>query len=338
VSFQQPAISIAAGANTSYAVLADGTLRAWGDNASQEYGSTQASSLTPVAVPGITGAVAVTAGDTHACVLFQDHSVKCFGDDSGNQIGVQATTTPQPPTVVAGLLAQKISAAGKMTCAMGMNGDVGCWGQNVLVQTFNTPHVKWAGLSGSVDITTASEGADYIGPDGVVSCVWTVSAGGMCGSGINGATASTSVFGGTQTECALRADGQVWCWGQNLQGFGTTVQAYPAAVVPGLSNVATMALNRSKGTHACAALTTGQVLCTGANDSGQLGTGNTVASTTFAAPVLGVSNVVELTEGAAHTCARTASGDVYCWGANASGQVGDGTVDTRFTAVRVASF
>ena len=41
----------------------------------------------------------------------------------------------------------------------------------------------------------------------------------------------------------------------------------------------------------------------------------------------GVSDVVQLAVGDDHTCARTSTGRVYCWGANDFAQLGIGTVD-----------
>jgi alpha-tubulin suppressor-like RCC1 family protein len=44
---------------------------------------------------------------------------------------------------------------------------------------------------------------------------------------------------------------------------------------------------------------------------------------------------VQVATGTAHTCAVIESGDVLCWGANASGQIGDGTRVNRFVPTQV---
>ena len=54
-----------------------------------------------------------------------------------------------------------------------------------------------------------------------------------------------------------------------------------------------------------------------------------------AAPVSGGITFVSLSGGGAHTCGVTPNGSIYCWGANASGQLGDGTQTDRAAPVRV---
>ena len=54
-----------------------------------------------------------------------------------------------------------------------------------------------------------------------------------------------------------------------------------------------------------------------------------------AAEVAGIADAVELAVGARHACARTARGELRCWGDNARGQLGDGTHDRRSAPVSV---
>jgi alpha-tubulin suppressor-like RCC1 family protein len=51
--------------------------------------------------------------------------------------------------------------------------------------------------------------------------------------------------------------------------------------------------------------------------------------------VLDLDDAVELTAGAAHTCARRAAGTIVCWGSNRYGQMGDGTTDTWLVPAEV---
>jgi alpha-tubulin suppressor-like RCC1 family protein len=74
--------------------------------------------------------------------------------------------------------------------------------------------------------------------------------------------------------------------------------------------------------HSCALLEDGSVRCWGANESGQLGDGNTTDSSAPVA-VTGITGAAEVAAGFFHTCARFPSGAVQCWGRNNAGQVGD---------------
>ncbi|WP_295033442.1 hypothetical protein [uncultured Microbacterium sp.] len=79
----------------------------------------------------------------------------------------------------------------------------------------------------------------------------------------------------------------------------------------------------------CAVTDAGAVRCWGANDDGQLGDG-TFAPHPRPVAVQGVSGAVAVTAGdGTHACALTAAGAVWCWGANASGQLGDATTTTH---------
>jgi hypothetical protein len=81
---------------------------------------------------------------------------------------------------------------------------------------------------------------------------------------------------------------------------------------------------------ACAASQLGEVYCWGSNDAGQLGVATplTNLSSYNAAlnpvKVAGLSGVVAVTSGVAHTCALRSDGGVWCWGSNGHGQAGQG--------------
>src|SRR2546428_1636738 len=77
------AISVAAGAGHSLALLANGTVIAWGDNSFQQ-----------ASVPlGVTGVVAIAAGDYHSLALRSDGTVVAWGDNTDGQLVVPRDLT-----------------------------------------------------------------------------------------------------------------------------------------------------------------------------------------------------------------------------------------------------
>ena len=80
----------------------------------------------------------------------------------------------------------------------------------------------------------------------------------------------------------------------------------------------------------------GTVRTWGMNLYGQLGIGITGSYRTTPVQTSGITNVTAITGGYNHSVALKGDGTVWTWGANSSGQLGDGTTTSRNTPVQVA--
>ncbi|MFK7989913.1 MAG: RCC1 domain-containing protein [Sandaracinaceae bacterium] len=114
----------------------------------------------------------------------------------------------------------------------------------------------------------------------------------------------TVVVAGNQHSCELRA-GRVHCWGADDQGQ------------LGLDGHAADRI--AAGGDTTCVVAGGTVRCVGRNHHGQLGDGRTAAR---AVPFDALEGAVDVSVGFAHVCALAASGAVWCWGWNGSGQAG----------------
>jgi alpha-tubulin suppressor-like RCC1 family protein len=87
--------------------------------------------------------------------------------------------------------------------------------------------------------------------------------------------------------------------------------------------------------HSVALLADGTVLTWGEGSRGQLGSGSKT-DRVLATPVTGLPLVARVGNGRDHTVAiAQGSGEVYAWGMNVFGQLGDGTTRFRLRPVRV---
>ncbi len=308
----------------SCAVTAAGGVMCWGANNSGQLGDgTNTDRVWPVAVAGVggtgplVGATAVATGAYHSCALLADATIVCWGRNVEGQLGVATPDTVQPtPMKVAGLAGVVAIAAGSNhSCAVLGDGTVRCWGEN------NDGELG-RGVAGGGGPTPGA----VVGPDG---------------SGLAQLGGVTAVAAGGDHTCALGAGGSVHCWGCNGYGqVGTgTASAVdvttPVAVVGG--NIAAPlvgAVSIDVGhTHSCAAVAGGPVVCWGDNGLGQLGDGTT-DDRPFPAAVKGIGGMdaltgaVEVALGDSYSCARTAAGEVRCWGEGEAGKLGHGSVHT----------
>lgn len=152
---------------------------------------------------------------------------------------------------------------------------------------------------------------------------------------------------GRKHACALLGDA-VWCWGSNSSGqLGASAAStcgpaddLPVAIpcslfaIPAQLPVSATSISAG-GEHTCALTAAGDAWCWGSNSNGQLGNGTIGGSNQTPALVSGGLKFVSISAGGSHTCGVTPAGAIFCWGANASGQLGDGTQTDRPVPTRV---
>ncbi|MGI8618240.1 MAG: RCC1 domain-containing protein [Gemmatimonadaceae bacterium] len=141
------------------------------------------------------------------------------------------------------------------------------------------------------------------------------------------------IVAGIRFQCALAADGQAFCWGENTQGqlgrgHVSTLEPAPAPVAGGIRFE-----SLSAGSfHVCGVSITGTAYCWGNASGGALGigsaltrcddTGHSACNVPTPMEVAGGLTFTEVSAGRHHTCGVTATADAYCWGDGSSGQLG----------------
>ena len=161
------------------------------------------------------------------------------------------------------------------------------------------------------------------------------------------ANANKAIVGLNHT-CMLTSSTRImYCWGDNQYGQlgdGTTTDRLVPTIVA--NNVASGFTNSGIDlivgghNHTCA-VKSGQMYCWGRNDQGQLGNGSTTDSSLAvkpAAPFDAADAMNAVSAGDGHTCATYADGnrELYCWGDNQYGQLGNGSNTDSTSPVMVS--
>lgn len=150
-------------------------------------------------------------------------------------------------------------------------------------------------------------------------------------------TAFASMDAGGNHSCALTSAGQGWCWGRNSFGqLGDSTAANSNVPVAVLHPAGVTFTQISVGSaQTCAITGAGQAWCWGHNADGRLGDSTTTVPLMPVAVKQGALSFTSVTTGGAHSCALNGSGQAYCWGTNANGQIGDSTTVSPWTPVAV---
>ena len=242
--------AISAGGTDSLALLANGTVMAWGSDENGQLGDGPSKDPhVPVEVAELSEVVAISAGQEHSLALLNNGTVMAWGRNDAGQLGDGTTTGPEVcaeegeggpcsmlPVRVEGLSeVVAISAGQEQSLALLKNGTVMAWGGGDLG-----------------DGTFA--GSDVPVP-------------------VSGLSEVTAISAGAESNLALRESGTVMAWGGNyfgLLGNGSTEGSDVPVEVSNLSEVTRISVGSSS---ALALKGNGTVMAWGSDEYGQLGGG-----------------------------------------------------------------
>lgn len=298
-----------------------GSTGVFGIGSTSNYNQAYPQTPVPQASLGNQPATNIAAGSWNTCAI-AGTKVYCWGNNGRGQLGngtTNSTSSPvaanaDPVTSEANIGATDVDIDSDFTCAV-FNSKAKCWGENTDDNNDGLTGQLGFGIAGSY------------GPNPL-----TVKA------PVEGKSA-TAVSTGFQHGCAI-ANGQLFCWGKNSDsqlGTNNTISTNtPIAPVDSQLNTSStnIATAISAGTdHTCAVIAS-SAYCWGSNANGQLG--NSDASDqnqpTLVSGALVGKTVTLVTAGDRFSCAATDSYQLYCWGRNTYGQLGNNTSGSNSTS------
>jgi len=254
----------------------------------------------------------ISSSGSNICSITADYRVVCWGANDMGQLG-QGNSNVINSMVNLTLSSSQSPvdlAVGKHhTCVVTSVGTIECWGQNdfgQLGQGFKCVYGSYAdGCNGNFAVTSP----------GVVS--------------YNGQYGFVEVSVGETHTCGILENGRSMCWGANGDGQlgdGTMNDSYYPVLTNADPLVYFTQIDLGKA-HSCAVNYSGEVYCWGRNTFGQLGDGtigNKLSPTSVNLPF--GYYAVSVSAGGEHSCAILNGSQPACWGRNAQGQLGDGTL------------
>jgi alpha-tubulin suppressor-like RCC1 family protein len=237
--------------------------------------------------------VQVSAGSGHTCGLKQDGRLFCWG--AGTSLGAGDIAGSRVPVqeVTEAIDWEQVSAGLAHTCAVKQDGRLFCWGFGADGRLGN-------------DDTEVSRAP------------------------VQEATAATDweqVSTGSAHTCAVKQNGELFCWGSGADGrLGNDDTAASLVPVQEATGAADWTQVSAGLAHTCAVKDDGRLFCWGEGSFGRLGNDETAVS------LVPVQEATEATDWAqvstsafsAHTCAVKRDGRLFCWGTGGSGQLGNG--------------
>jgi alpha-tubulin suppressor-like RCC1 family protein len=252
----------------------------------------------------------ISAGGLHTLAVGTDGNLYSWGANDSGQLGQGDTTDRSNPDEISpsdfpsGTTFQEVAAGGSFSLALTSDGSaIWAWGSNMF------------GQLGDGSTTSSPTPVQVSTPNGVTF---------------------TSIAAGSDFALALSENGTVYAWGDDGLGelgdgsSGATAAVDAPQAIPSSDFGAGTVTQISAGNSDAFALASGTIYAWGDDDSGQLGNGQFVDSSTPVATNAPPSGTwTSVSAGSDFAIGLTSAGDVYAWGDNQFGELGNGDVQTN---------
>ncbi|WP_246845829.1 Calx-beta domain-containing protein [Bdellovibrio sp. ZAP7] len=276
-----------------------GATQCWGKNIKGQIGDrTNISRVVPT--EALSRNQATVVADRHAtCSLSTYGEVRCWGSDLYGAIGMSTGANFNSPKVLFAKDVTKISLDESNGCAVKTNGSLWCWGLNSYKQIYP------GGSSQAVPVQVKSSGVrDVVTQSG--------------------------------TTCYISTSDELFCWGLNQMGslgLGDTTNRLTIPTTPIMTNISTVEIGQDGGSasRVCAINKDKEMFCWG-NTGTNMGTSSLTPPTT---PTM--TDIEKVSIGSVHMCViQGAARQLFCWGSNVNGRLGDGTLTDRAFADKIS--
>jgi alpha-tubulin suppressor-like RCC1 family protein len=233
----------------------------------------------------------IAAGSSHSLALKTDGTLLSWGVNNEGQLGDSTNRTRDTPVLVtnaSNIVA--IAAGGTHSLALKADGTLLAWGDDGDGQLGD--NTEFSRKSSPINVADAT---DII-----------------------------AIAAGAEFSLALKSNGTMLSWGDNLSGqLGDgTDELRQSKPVP-VTNATDVIAIAAGSLHSLALKADGTLLSWGSDTFGQLGNDPSLQLRRVPVSVLGASNIVAIAAGGTHSLALKVDGTLLSWGNDNSGQLGD---------------
>ena len=323
---------IAAAANATFAIRADGTLWATGINTAWNLGdgtSVNKSNLVQVYGPSLSW-TKVSAGTDHgAAITAATAKLYTWGTNLAGQLGLGDVLLRSVPTIVTGATSwSAVSAGQSFTTSIDTTGKLYGWGLNSVGQAGTNDSINRSApvqIATGTSFSQVNSGLDHsLALDNTAKLyVWGNQAAVLLQ---NDAYSWNTLDSGGSNTMGVRSNNTLWVWGLNSSGQvgdGTTItKSSPVQIGTSSWTVVDFGVDAAYGIKS-----DGTLWGWGNNNVGQVGDGTTINKSS-PVQVGAATNWSKLSAGTSHVLAINTLGQLYAWGLNTAGELGLTNVNT----------